>query len=233
MWRFGSRERRPKVSRVETIGGKQVRFEAANALELEQQIAQAYREATTQSNSSEPPRDSAGRFTKQPTELTPAQRAQLDAEFKRGLITSDEFISRSGAVDSFLAKHGASMDDVNTVVNSRYENDWKSATETFLASAASEGWPGGERNLKLIGTKLIAMGLTESPDKVAAITRAYNALRADGTLFPPEETSGEVSQDLQTRFQNASSPEEILRLARESAGLPSPDQSRDNTWFGR
>jgi hypothetical protein len=38
----------------------------------------------------------------------------------------------------------------------------------------------------LIGDKLIALGLEDATDKVAALAKAYEALKARGTLFPYE-----------------------------------------------
>ncbi len=225
------REATTRVSRTETINGKAVAFEAENALDLEKKISEAYRSATTQSNASDAPRDDKGRFTAQPTELTPAQRTQLDTEFRMGRITVEQYLEKTGAVGTYLTERGFTLDDVKATAERKYTESWASATEAFLLNS---DWPGGERNLKLIGNKLAAMGLTEAEDKLAALNQAYAALKADQTLFPPDAPgAGGVSGEVADKFSSATSHEEILRLARAAAGLPSPDETRDSTWFGR
>lgn len=182
-------------TRTESINGKDFTFEAGSELELERMVNQAFKIGqqfkAEQDEIVDPAIAAADAAKKAATEA--AFLVDLELKFKRGEITGQDYIEKSGAISKYLESQGIPVAELkNTVEKGRtetYENGWKTATETFLGSAAGADWPGGARNLKLIGTKLAAMGLTDAEDKVGAITKAYAALKADDILFPPETTA--------------------------------------------
>jgi hypothetical protein len=63
---------------------------------------------------------------------------------------------------------------------------WLRATEQWLRSPASDGWPGGDVNFLLMLAKIEMLGLSDvAPEKMCtALTTAFSALRAENALRP-------------------------------------------------
>ncbi len=180
--------------RVEVIGGREFTFEAESELELERAVNNAYKVAyAVQESAPVAAATPAAPVVPQKTaEEIAAERAELDLKFKRGDISTKEYLEQSGAVADYLASQGISIDRLKSTVdqneNTQYKQSWEQATDSFLNSTAGADWPGGTKNLKLIG-RIIAADpkLAEAEDKVAALAQAYNQMKADGTVFPPED----------------------------------------------
>jgi hypothetical protein len=79
----------------------------------------------------------------------------------------------------------ASMNDILTAVKIAFVQSWHAAVYNWLNSRASEGWAGGDHNLLMMISELEILGLTDACDKQAALTMAFEALKAEYGLQPP------------------------------------------------
>jgi hypothetical protein len=220
------------LKRTEIIGGKPVEFSANSELELERAVASAYKVAAELQQPlvpAEPTIDPA---------VAAAERAELDLQFKRGQITSQEYLDRSGAVKDYLEAQGIPLDDLRETVeqtsHKRFQQSWADATETFLHSEAAKGWPGGDRNKTLLGNKLNELGLVDADDKVAAMAIAYEALKADDLIEPvqPRGQDGRFRSAAPHVGDNAT-PSELLEAWK--AAQPSAEEANKtfSTLFGK
>ena len=178
---------------VETIGGKEFTFKANTQAELDHMIANAYKVA----------------YAVQPTErvieqvIDPAvaekqaadkaaadaaAKTELELKFKRGDITASDYIEQSGALASYLERQGIPLADLKKAVETNrgndYEKSWQEASADFVKTSAGADWPGGEKNLEILGLKIVSMGLAEAKDKVAALAQAYADMKRTGMIFP-------------------------------------------------
>jgi len=201
-------------SKVLKIHGQEITVEAASELELERQVTQAYRIAEAVRPSGE--------------EVTPRQRqsdaaveamnqVELKLQFQRGEISPADYIEKSGALDSALAARGF---DLEAAANKQTEQDWAAATDEFLNGPGSD-WPGGAANLKIIGTQILAMGLQDAPDKVAALSAAWEEMKKDGTVISPEPTEEQLIE-----ATNGMSPTEIIEKWKTAQGYD-PEKAND------
>lgn len=182
-------------TRTENIGGKDFVFEATSELDLQTQIANAYRVAygiqptSQQTEVVETAPDPAAVAAKIAADA--AAKAELELKFKRGEISTADYLEQSGAYEDFLAKKGLSIDALKATVEqtqtAQYEKSWQQATEEFLHSTAGADWPGGTRNREQLGMRLAAMNLTDAEDKVGALILAYNEMKKSGSIFPNED----------------------------------------------
>jgi hypothetical protein len=181
-----------RFKRVETIGGREFAFEADSELELANIINNAYRVAyavqTPEPQVVEPVVDPA--VAAKAAEDAAVAKVELELKFKRGDISAADYIEQSGAMADYLAKQGVPLDALRNAVarnqDAAEEQSWEQATQIFLNSPAGETWPGGQKNLALIGTTLLALGLENATDKVAAYAQAYEQMKATGMIFPGE-----------------------------------------------
>ena len=90
------------------------------------------------------------------------------------------------------------------------EQSWAEATTAFLQSDSGASWPGGEKNKTILGQILIDNGLVDSPDKLEAISAAFDFARENGLLVPNEE-----AETLQ-RINEVTSPSELRALLQPS-----------------
>lgn len=175
-------------TRTEVIGGKEFTFDAATELELERLVNNAYKVAHAIQQT--PPAPQVEPPVPQPTaEEQAAAKAELELKFKRGEISTAEFLEQSGAVDEYLSKRGVPIDALKAAVDRNQESteqqSWETATQKFLNSPAGADWPGGYKNLELIGMIISSQPtLLNADDKVAALAQAYNFMKTKGTIFP-------------------------------------------------
>lgn len=207
-------------SRTENIGGKDFVFEATSELELANQVANAYRVAygiqpTSQADETDPTPDPAVIAAQAASEA--AAKAELELKFKRGEITTADYLEQSGAIKDYLSKEGVSIDALKTAVDqsqtATYEKSWAQATEEFLHSAAGSDWPGGNRNREQLGMRLAALGLTDAKDKVAALAVAYNEMKKSNSVFTNELADQTQQQQQQTPEQKAAAEKAIADKA--------------------
>jgi hypothetical protein len=178
-----------KFTRTEVIGGKEFTFDGESESEVNSMVLNAYRVAQAVTEPAAvvvDPTVAAAAAEKAAADAVVA-KSELELKFKRGEVTASEYIEQSGAMKEYLEKNGVPLDELKAAVDKNrtqtYEVSWQDATKTFLTSDAGKSWPGGDKNLKLIGLKLASMDLTDAPDKVAALAAAYESLKADGILF--------------------------------------------------
>ena len=179
-------------SRVEVIGGREFTFEGASEAELDHAVLNAYKIA----------------FAVQPTEAAPvvpvvdpaiaaqaaadeaAAKIELELRFKRGEITAADYIEQSGAMSEYLAKQGVPVESLKAVIEqneaTKDEQSWAAATEEFRNGSAGSDWPGGNKNLQLLGRELVTLNLVDAKDKVAALAQAFQSMKSSGIVFPYE-----------------------------------------------
>lgn len=203
-----------KLGKVVVLNGVKHILEATDEAGLLRAESELYREALQpqQSDTAEPlaqPRDSSGRFV---SAEEAAALASLELDFKRGSISTDEYLTRSGAIERHLEAQGISPDALREVSNEQFAQSWASATEEFKSRHPE--WAGGENNRDVIGQILADNNLVDAEDKVAALEAAYNAARENGLLVANPEL------ELVDKINNARSFEEIRQTLRpESSGL--------------
>jgi hypothetical protein len=133
---------------------------------------------------------------------------QAEIDFRTGAITLPEYLERSNAIGDYLEKEGISLEQVKAEsdkrANAAYEQAWASAVQEFLTQS---DWPGGNKNLALMNTTLLALGLTDAEDKVAALQTAYESMKKDGIIFDREATEAEVMKSVEKL-----SPQELLEM---------------------
>ena len=180
-------------TRTEIINGKEFTFEGGSELEVARLVNNAYKVASAVSQPAP---------VVEAPKVDPAQaqidKVELELQFKRGEIDADTYLEKSGAVASYLEKQGASIKELKEVVEEKrarsYTASWEDATKVFLSEPTND-WPGGPRNLELIGLKLAALNLVDAPDKVAALHQAYDALKKDQMLFPVDAPADKATTD--------------------------------------
>ena len=87
------------------------------------------------------------------------------------------------------------------VQNTRLMQSWEQATQEFLQSPEGASWPGGNRNVELIGKILLQENLMEAEDKTAALVAAYRHARENNLLTENEEVKSQ--QQLHSKLASA------------------------------
>jgi hypothetical protein len=227
-----------KFTRRENIGGRDFDFTASSEAELDRAIADARKVAEAVQ-----PRDAQGRFASAQdqgrADEEAAQRAELENQFRLGLITAEQFVEKSGVINQYLGERGIDVAEIQEAQGRRYEQSWKEASDEFIKTAEGRTWPGGEKNLEILGMKLVALGLQDAKDKVAALKSAYEDMKKNGTIFPTDgavgaavgsDSTGPVTEE---DFKNAQSYEELHQLARRANGQDPSDAAHSRAWAGR
>lgn len=202
-------------TRVEKIGGRDIKFEASSQLELERAVTSAYKVAgellqmPPEPDYSKAGADAAARAIAQ---------TELELRFKRGEVSTADYLEQSGVVKDYLEKQGVPLDELReTVEVTRYkavEQSWADATTTFLASGSD--WPGGEKNKQILGLKLQELGLLDAEDKTAAIAAAYAAMKREGLVFAndgPRQAAPDLAratpQEILEAYKNGRDPQTV------------------------
>jgi hypothetical protein len=167
----------------------------------------------------EQPRDaSTGRFT--PAEQGRADesafaKAELELKFKRGEISTDEYLTQSGAIERHLADIGVDVNALRATTeqmqNAEFQQSWEAATTEFLQSEAGAGWPGGERNKEIIGKILVDMKKVDEPS-AENLALAVEYAKENDLLVENAEAKNLEAIGEATTF------EEIVEAARRSVG---------------
>jgi hypothetical protein len=210
---------------TEIIGGKEFTFTAGSQQELDNAITNAYRVAVEIAPPAGQARDAQGRFVSAQdqgrADEDAAQRAELEQEFRLGLITAEQFVEKSGVLSQYLGERGIDVAEIQEARDRGYEQSWKDASAEFINTPEGRTWPGGEKNLEILGMKIYALNLQNAPDKVAALKAAYEEMKKNGTLFPTEAAAGSTSKtgDVdEAAFAAAKTPEELRALAHKAVG---------------
>jgi len=180
------------VSRVVEIGGKSFTFEGASEAEVDRlelnalKIAYAVREPEAAHAVVDPA--IAAAEAQKAAEAEVLAKVELERKFKLGEISASEYIQQSGALKSYLESEGISLEALREKTeesrDNKFEQSWAQAGAAFQHSPAGLDWPGGTKNQELLGLKIAALGLTDAPDKVAALAQAYAELKRTGLYFP-------------------------------------------------
>jgi hypothetical protein len=167
------------------IGGQTYKFEGDSPADVIRQI----KAATAAHENATKPKQEVKAEAK--TGLTPDEKVALDLEYRMGKISTETYLDKTGALDAYLEKKGLKVDDLKEIVqekiSSKVNNQWNSAVEGFLKET---DWPGGAQNEKIIKLKLAELKLEEPT--VASLTKAYDAMKAEGLVFANSETKQEV-----------------------------------------
>jgi hypothetical protein len=200
------------------VDGQKHILEATSPEELLNAESAFLRQALEQGNNNEQARDAQGRFVREQTpeekaagELEVSKRADLELAWKRGDITAEQYLEKSGAINTYLTEHGMNPDALATVSDAIYQNTWQAATEQFLNSEAGADWPGGADNLALA-----AQILEQSPElmkqpSAEALATVWQYIKENNLALPNPETEA----------HNAISEANSVESIREALGRPS------------
>jgi hypothetical protein len=202
-----------QITRTETIGGKEFNF-TGTVLEVEKAIGHAYKVAEAV-KTAEP---SATVTVHTPRAKTQAERerelfdrTQIDLQFRRGELTTAEYLDRTNAIGEYLAEKGF---DVDAAAGKQFEQSWQQATEVFLHDTPEgQTWKGGQKNLELIGNLIQSHGLVNAEDKVAALRTMAAEMRQKGLEFDGDMTPEQVNE-----LTDNATPQEILEAWKERQG---------------
>lgn len=210
-------------SKTEVIAGREMTFEASSQEELDNLILQSYQiaEALKPAQAQTP--------VNSPKQLSEFDRAELDLKFRRGEISTQDFLEQSGEIDTYLEKKGVSVTTLRETIHGAQQatvtQSWADATQRFLNSEAGADWIGGPKNLEMIGLLIQKLGLVDAEDKFVALTTAYNEMKRTGMVFDtPERQAAEaaekqaaINSKVAEELQNAS-PVEIIDAYRTAIG---------------
>jgi multidrug efflux pump subunit AcrA (membrane-fusion protein) len=210
-------------TRTEVIGGKAFEFEAASESELDRLVLQAYQVAYAvrpDVNAPVVPQVDAARAAQEAAsraEAEVAAKAELEGQFKRGEISTADYLAKSGAISDYLQSNGISIDALKTTVarteDTQYEQSWAEASKVFLNGIGAY-WPGGERNQEQIGLTIAHLGLTDAEDKVAALGKAFEYMKQKNMIFPNEAVTTETTpQTTRTTLTQA----DVEKIAADAA----------------
>jgi len=188
------------------VAGQKLIFESDSELEVERSIGDYFRALqprveTQPEVHSETPRDERGRFV---SEEDVVAKAELELKFKRGEIDTATYLAESGAVNSYLASQGISLEDLKKVANDGYQADWQTATQEFLSRHPE--WVGGNANLKEAGETLLRLHLQDSPS-VESLESAYQDMQRRNAVAENPEL--DAQRDAHEKISSATSFEEI------------------------
>ena len=230
---------------VETIGGKEFTFTAGSQAELDHMIANAYKVAYAV----QPTERVVEQFVdpavaeKQAADKAAADavaKTELELKFKRGEISASDYIEQSGALASYLERQGVPLSELKKAVEANkgndYEKSWQEASADFVKTSAGADWPGGEKNLEILGLKIVALGLSEAKDKVGALAQAYADMKrtgmifpttAEGTLSPEQQAAAKAAADKAIADKTAA--DEAARVAAASGTAAAVAQASAET----
>lgn len=148
---------------------------------------------TPQPTNNQPARDEAtGRFAKTPADqgaadengaLKAAAAAELELKFKRGEVSTAQYIRESGVLDSYLAEKGIDVNahQAELKAGQDYAAAWAAAGAAWNQTDDGRNAPGGPALVKAVGEKVVELGLQDKPS-VESIQRAYNALAIEAEM---------------------------------------------------
>jgi hypothetical protein len=230
-----------KFHRRENIGGTDFDFTASSEEQLARDIANAREVAEAVQ-----PRDAQGRFVSAQDQgriaEESARKAELEADFRAGRITAEQYLEASGLVGQYLADRGVPLEALQETVAKNIEKSWEQASNEFAHSDCGADWPGGKKNLEVLGMTIVAMGLSETEDKVNALKSAWEQMKRDGMIFTDDVSgrgatggtgSGSTGSVTEDDFKNAQTYEELHELARRATGQDPTEAPHARAWIGR
>jgi DNA gyrase inhibitor GyrI len=214
-----------EVTKTEVIGGREFTF-TGTAGDVAKAVADAYRVAEAVTEAAEAPAPITPRSVRAKTqaerEREICDRTELDLQFRRGELTTAEYLDRTNAIGEYLAEKGF---DVQEAASRQFEQSWAQATESFLRdSPEGQSWKGGQKNLEIIGNLIQSHGLVDAQDKVAALRSLAREMREKGLEFDGDYTPQQVNE-----MTTSANPQEILEAWKQQQ----PDPETANQEFIR
>jgi len=143
-------------------------------------------------------------------------KAELDLKFKRGEISTADYLAQSGAIEEYL---GVSAEDLRAAAteksHQRVTADWATATTQFMNSPEGKTWPGGEANKEKMAEILEAMGADPNAEN---LKRAYQYMRENNLLVASEH---DVIAERDKAIRSATNAEELktaVRIGQKAGG---------------
>jgi hypothetical protein len=193
-----------------TVDGRTLTFQGDSELAVEQAVGDFYRgEQAAREDGTATTREAAAP-TRTAEEI--ATKIELELQFKRGEIDTATYLQESGAVASYLASQGVSMDGLREASSASFEGSWKSATDEWMATPEGQSWIGGEQNMRTIGDIIAKFNLTDQPSAETLSRAVRYAKENDMLVENPQLTQRQ-------KIEEAQSPEQL----REALG-----RSRDD-----
>jgi hypothetical protein len=209
----------PRVfSKTETIAGKPMEFSAESPEQLDVLVSQAHIVA----EALQTPLAQTSVVNQTTKQLNDFDCVELDLKFRRGEISTQDYLEQSGEIDSYLQRKGVPLEELkSTVAEAQQMRDtqlWADATQTFLANS---DWIGGQRNLATIQNLILSRHLENEPDKVQILESLWEEMKRTGMVFDtPERQAAEaaerqaaVNQKVADELAQAS-PQEIIEAYR-------------------
>jgi hypothetical protein len=123
----------------------------------------------------------AAKAARESAELRAADNAMLELKFKRGEISTADYLKQTGAMDEYLASRG--IDVAAHQQQAQREaaeiTDWATVTTQFLKQ--NPDWPGGEELKDRMAHKLEELHLTQNPS-VESLERAQAAIALEDQM---------------------------------------------------
>lgn len=210
----------PKAhAKTVTIAGKTHVFEAATEAEADAQLLAFFRQNFGNQPTEQPaerPRDSdTGRFVAARTD-DPVAAADLELKFKRGELSSQEYLEQSGAIRTYLESQGVPIEELRASVeekqDARVAKSWQDATAEFLNSSSGQDWPGGPQNLKTMQVVLQRMNAADNPS-VDNLALAYEYMKQHDLVAENPELT------IRAKISEARSPEELRSILHSGSSV--------------
>ncbi len=215
-------------ARVLNINGFKHTVEAPSEIELERKINALLRETFESRNTpsgAAPARDaSTGRFASaedrgkadEARQAEIVRQSELELKFKRGELSTADYLARSGAIERHLESQGISVEELRASTaekqNQRFTQSWATATEEFLKSPAGADWPGGEANKVKLGEILQANPELADQPSVETLSAVYEYMKENDLLVTNEEveklraiSSATSAEEIRTAWRGGSS----------------------------
>jgi hypothetical protein len=119
--------------------------------------------------------------SRQPTRFAEQRTETIEQSTEQPRDEAGRFVSpNDAAVEEYLQTRGIDPTALQEVSEKKYQDSWREATDAFLANHPD--WQGGQENLKVIGEILVQSELEDAPDKLDALERAYVHALENGWL---------------------------------------------------
>jgi hypothetical protein len=123
--RFVAAQQEAELKRTVTINGKQLEFTDSSEAGLANQISQAQELAKLFTAGADAARTNTVR--PETDEQRVMRQTELELQFKRGQISTQEYLEKSGAIAEFMESHGAPLDQiVQTVQEAQAQQETQS-----------------------------------------------------------------------------------------------------------
>jgi hypothetical protein len=209
---------RQQFTKNVTIDGLNYNLVADNEHDLAIAETNLYRSAVNHhaaAIATEQPRNERGQFTATPS-ISDAEKDALSLQFSLGQITVQDYLERSGAVDSYLEKQGVSVDALRDVTSAKVEQSGDAIVQAFL-NGPGQDWPGGDANLATASRLLSENSLSLSVENLVAV---YDHMREHNLVAEtPATRARQQERELEVQIADTKNPYELRSVLQPSSGL--------------